>query len=287
MIASVSSYSYSQYIRAGKMTQFDCLKKAKEMGFEAIEFIEIDGAGLDEQKKNAEKYRAESEAIGLPIAAYTIGASLYKETKEERDAEVARLKNEVDIAELLGAKVMRHDVTYSLTKTFPGRSFDGQLPYIAEGARAVTEYAAAKGIRTCTENHGHIAQDSDRVERLVNAVCHDNYGLLVDVGNFICVDENPITAVSRVAPYAFHVHVKDFRIRSTPDAVCKGQTRGCNYFVGLPVGEGNVPVKQCLAILKKAGYDGVVSIEYEGVEDCIAGIARGKANLDRYIAELA
>ena len=160
------------------------------------------------------------------------------------------------------------------------------LPDIARNARKVTEYGEQLGIRTCTENHGYIAQDSDRVERLFNAVNHDNYGLLVDIGNFICVDENPITAVSRVAPYAVHVHAKDMYVRNMPTEACKHPTRGGNYFVGAVVGEGQIPVKQCLRILKRAGYEGYVSIEYEGVEDCICGIERGLKNLKRILAEI-
>jgi sugar phosphate isomerase/epimerase len=45
------------------------------------------------------------------------------------------------------------------------------------------------------------------------------------------------------------------------------------------IGEGNIPVEQCLAILKRTGYDGYLTVEYEGAEDCISGIARGLANL--------
>jgi len=41
-----------------------------------------------------------------------------------------------------------------------------------------------------------------------------------------------------------------------------------------------------LKILHKAGYEGFVSIEYEGTGDCIDGIARGLANLQKYIAAL-
>ena len=166
------------------------------------------------------------------------------------------------------------------------RSFELMLPTIADNARRVTEYAATLGIRTCTENHGFIAQDSDRVEKLFNTVNHDNYGLLVDVGNFLCVDEDPIHAVSRVAPYAVHAHVKDFIYF---DEAVEGRTimtRGANYIAGTVIGEGAVPVKQCLKILKRASYDGYVSVEYEGVEDCISGISRGLANLKRFIAEI-
>ncbi len=216
MKTSVTTYSFQQYINAGKMTQFDTIAKAKEIGFDGIEFTDLPGATLEERKANAEKYRAEIERVGIDAVSYTIGASLYKDTEEERAAEVERLKGQVEVASILGVKLMRHDVCYALGKKWPARSFDGMLPYIADGARKVTEYAETFGIRTCTENHGYIAQDSDRVERLFNAVHHDNYGLLCDIGNFICADEDTSKAVSRVAPYAIHVHVKDFMIRSEP-----------------------------------------------------------------------
>ena len=40
MKISVSAYSFYQYINQGKMTLFDTVSKAHEMGFEAIEFLE-------------------------------------------------------------------------------------------------------------------------------------------------------------------------------------------------------------------------------------------------------
>ena len=39
MKISVSAYSFQQYISAGKMSVMDTVKKAHEMGFEAIEFL--------------------------------------------------------------------------------------------------------------------------------------------------------------------------------------------------------------------------------------------------------
>jgi sugar phosphate isomerase/epimerase len=50
---------------------------------------------------------------------------------------------------------------------------------------------------------------------------------------------------------------------------------------------GDIPVKQCIAILKRAGYDGYLSIEYEGKEDCIEGIKTGFKNLTKFLEELA
>ncbi len=288
MKISVSSYSFMQYIRDGRLTQLTAIDKAKEMGFDAIEFIDIDGKGnLELQKENAAKLKERADCMDMAINAYTIGADLAKPTESEREAAVERLKGQLDVAKILGASVMRHDICYNLGKTGFTRSFDLMLPYLADSARKVTEYGASIGIKTCSENHGYIAQDSDRMERLFNAVNHDNFGLLVDVGNFTCVDEDHVLAVSRVAPYAIHAHVKDMKIsKGTPNGCCQSMTRGGNYYCGTVIGEGDVPVKQCLNVLKRAGYDGYLSIEFEGNGDCIDGIARGFENLKRMLVEI-
>ena len=286
MKTAVSSYSFSQYIRDGKMTQLDCVKKAAEMGFDGIEFVELtpcENSTHEDRLAYAAQIRKEAEKYGIEIVAYTIGANLYQLTDEKNEEEVERVKKALDVAAVLGAKVLRHDVCYSEKYNGVVISFERMLPTIAKNARAITEYAKGLGIRTSTENHGYIAQDSDRVEKLFNTVASDNYGILIDVGNFACADEDSATAVSRLANYALHVHVKDFVKKpfgSEEEGIC---TRGCNRLIACAVGDGDIPVKQCIAILKRAGYDGYVSIEFEGAEDCITAIARGKERLYSYI----
>ena len=285
---SVSSYSYQQYIKEGKMTQLDAVSKAKEMGFDAIEFTDLMKGTLDEQLSYAKEIKAKADEVGIEISAYTIGANLYQGSDEKNAAEIERLKGQLRVAKELGAPVMRHDVCYR-EKTEDGKltSFGKMLPTIAKGAREVTEYAATLGIKTCTENHGFIAQDMDRVEALFNAVDHENYGLLIDVGNFACADEDSVKAVSRLAPYAFHVHAKDFKIypfgEKAPDGIRSFTSRGCKTLAGCAIGDGDIPTRQCIAILKRAGYDSYLTVEYEGSEDCIIGIEKGLKALKSYV----
>ena len=283
---SVSSYSYQQYINQGKMTQLDVVQKAAEMGFSGIDFTDlapVPNATLKDQFAYAKQIRLAAEEAGIQVVAYTIGANLYKDSRSADAAEVERLCRQLDVAAEMGATILRHDVCKSERIGDKTVGFARMLPVIAENARRVTEYAQTLGIQTCSENHGYIAQDSDRVEALWNAVGHENYGLLIDVGNFACADEPSARAVSRLAPYAIHVHAKDFRIypygTEIPDGVSTFPSRGCNRLEGCVIGEGNIPVEQCLAILKRTGYDGYLTVEYEGAEDCISGIARGLANL--------
>ena len=137
-----------------------------------------------------------------------------------------------------------------------------------------------------TENHGYFSQDAARVEKLINTVAHPNFGALVDLGNFMCADENPNLSVGILAPYAKHVHCKDFLWKSG-DVTDPGEgwfrTRGGNYLRGTIIGHGEARVAQSLFVLKKAGYDGYVTVEFEGMEDNLRGIALGKKNLQRFL----
>jgi sugar phosphate isomerase/epimerase len=63
------------------------------------------------------------------------------------------------------------------------------------------------------------------------------------------------------------------------------QSRAGNYLRGSIIGHGNVPVRQCLGNLRRAGYDGYVSIEFEGMENCLTGLRVGRQNLEAIIAK--
>ena len=96
-------------------------------------------------------------------------------------------------------------------------------------------------------------------------------------------------AVSRVAPYARYVHAKDFIVKSFFDAdpgEGSFRSRAGNYLRGTIIGHGNVPVKQCLHILKSAGYDDTISIEFEGMELPEDALRIGLANLKKYWNEV-
>lgn len=290
MQIGVSSYSYSRLVGRGKMKQIEVIKAAKDAGFDVIEFSTISVPEGKTLPEFAAELKAEADAVGIKIANYTIGADFVHGSNGDIEAEIERLKGEVDIAAILGAPGMRHDITYSLSREESGmHTFEAALPRIAQAVRAVTEYAASKGIRTMTENHGFISQDSVRVEKLITAVNHPNFGVLLDLGNFYCADENSAEAVGRLAPYAFHAHAKDFHIKSG-NGFNPGEgwfmSRGGNFLRGAIIGHGNVPLLQAIRALKRTGYDGVLSVEFEGMEDPMDGVRMGQANL-RKLLELA
>lgn len=279
---SVSSYSYSKLVSSGDFSEIGLIGLAKEMGFDGIEFAEIHTPDGMEKLEYAKLLRAEAQKHEIEIVAYCIGANLIYNTENE----IERLKSEVDVCEALGAPVMRHDATggYNSDDKKKGFGFNNALPVIVAAYREVTEYAATKNIRTCIENHGFFAQDSERVLAIVNGVNHENFGALVDIGNFMCADEDPAVAVGNVAPYAVHVHAKDFHFKNGNEFVPVDgffMTRGGNFLRGAIIGHGAVPVVQCLRILKNADYKGYVTVEFEGMEDAKTGVKCGLNTLKR------
>ncbi len=278
---SVSSYSYAGLTNTGKKTEAELIPLAAEMGFDAIEFAEIHTPNGMEKAEYAELLHAEADKAGIAVAAYCIGADLLRDT----DAEIERLKKEADIAAILGVPVMRHDASGGYAKDVRSqRGFNNALPVLVRGYKAVTEYAKTLGVRTCIENHGYFCQDSARVEAIINGVADENFGALVDIGNFMCADEDPAIAVGNVAPYAFHVHCKDFHYKKGTELVPPDGffgTRGGNWLRGAIIGHGVVPIAQCLRILKNAGYNGYYTVEFEGMEDPVTGVRCGLNTLKK------
>lgn len=273
MKIGVSSYSFKQYRQEHGCSYEDICRMAKEIGFDAIEFIDLEANDPLEQ---AEAIRRVCQDLNLEISAYTVGADLLG---HDYEATKAKLFRDLDVAKILGAPLMRHDVCYSLPD---GMTWQDAIPVIAPRICEVTEHAAAMGVMTCSENHGYIFQDSDRVKKLMETVNHANYRWLVDIGNFLCADEDPLHAVRVAAPYAIHVHAKDFLYKHQGDDVPPVgffSTRNGNYLRGTVVGHGVVPVEACLRVLKKHGYAGALSLEFEGMESNLAALKAGYAYL--------
>jgi len=275
---SVSTYSFGDYREENSLGIFGVIDKAAEMGFDGIEFVEDYWLEWpDEEIKKVGQYARDK---GLETVAFCVGADLIN-----RENEVERVCGLIDKAALLGVSMLRHDITSGVHGKKNGIGYACLLPEPKEKCTQITEYAEKLGIKTMTENHGYFSQDADRVASLIDAVGNDNFGVLLDLGNFMCADEDPSLSASRLAPYAFHVHCKDFLYKKGTE-INPGEgwfvTRAGNYLRGTIVGHGEAKIAQSLRMLKKKGYDGFISLEFEGTEDNLVGIKMGLSNIKRF-----
>ncbi|WP_407271575.1 sugar phosphate isomerase/epimerase family protein [Radiobacillus sp. PE A8.2] len=278
MKVGLSTYSLARAIQSGEMDVLQAMDWIKENGGEHVEIVPF-GFDLVENPQLINQIRAKADAIGLEISNYAIGANFITESDEDYRKEIDRVKQHVDIAHQLGVSYMRHDVASRPPFDIHIQMFEEDLPKLVSACQAIADYAAQYGITTNVENHGYFIQASDRVQRLVDCVNRFNYKTVLDVGNFLCVDEEPVVAVKKNLPYASVVHFKDFYYRPESKQLGEGwmRTASGNYLRGAIVGHGDIDIPAILSIIKDSGFDGYISVEFEGMEDCKLGSRLGMA----------
>lgn len=282
MKLGISSYSLYQDLQAGKITILDALQWAAEIGADHMEIVPM-GFSLIDQPELIDAIRNKANELGIELSNYSIGANFIQQSEEAYEAEIARVQNEVDIANRLGVKLMRHDVASRPEKECSITNFHADLPRLAEACQRIADYASSYGITTSVENHGYYIQNSDRVQTLVHAVNRSNFRTTLDAGNFMCVDENSAAAVRNNLPIASMIHLKDFYLRPSYRFPGQGwfRTLSGNYLRGAIVGQGDIDMWDVISTIKQSGYDGYISIEFEGHEPCTFGTKAGFDNARR------
>lgn len=272
MKLGISAYSYSGAY-SDKFTIEDAIKHAKQTGFDGIEFLSgtkwQDYSVADSVKILREMCQKEC----LDIYSYDGGVDFLA---KDAEAAIANGKQLIDEAVILGVQNVRCDTIGWSLNFADGGGIKHIIETVSERVRYVADYAAEKNINLLIENHGKVLQDSIVVEELINTVNRSNYGALVDIGNFMCADEDSVKGVGRLGRYAKHVHLKDFHFKSGNEVFLPSMgwftTRGMNHLRGAILGHGAVPVYQCIKILQSYGYDGALSLEFEGVENTLTAI---------------
>lgn len=64
-------------------------------------------------------------------------------------------------------------------------------------------------------------------------------------------------------------------------------SQGGSFWRAAIGGHGNVPIPECLRVLRRAGHTGVLAIEFEGMEDVLTGPQIDLENLRRSVAMAA
>lgn len=276
MKLAISTYSLSRWQREKKKSLLQTIDWIADADVQGIEF-----AGLETDRKggairHAKAVRKKCEKRGLEVAGYCVPIELYGSSIYHRRI-TEQLKEHIDVAAELGVKSMRHDVTAGPKNRGEKVSFNNVLNNVAPLIRRIAEYAQGKGIVTSLENHGFYMQKATRVKKLIKKVNHSNFRVTLDTGNFLCVNDDPVESVRSLAPYAVMVHLKDFHVKPKNQMPPDGwfATPSTIALRGAILGHGDIDVPAQLRILKKVGYDGYLSLEFEGVEEPTFAVKSG------------
>lgn len=270
MKVGLSTYSLQQALDRKELTVPDAIRWIADQGGEHVEIVPM-GFSLIDNPELIDEIKAVAKEVGIDISNYAIGANFaVQEDAEALEQEIQNVMRHVDVAAALGVKLMRHDVAFRPAPEGTVAQFEIDLPVLVKACQRIADYAADFGITTSVENHGYYVQSSERIQRLLHETARSNFKTTLDVGNFLCVDEDPVSAVKNNIPYASIVHAKDFYWRPSYRNPGEGwfQTSHGNYLRGAIVGHGDIDMPEVFRVLKKSGYDGYISVEFEGMEDC-------------------
>lgn len=258
---SLAQWSLHKAIRNNTMDPIDFAQKAKEMGFEGLEYVsQLYKPNLD-KGDNPEKamqnlldtLKMKSETYGMKNILIMIDGEgdLATPNEEERNQAVENHKKWVDAAAFLGCHSIRVNLRGSNDPEVWTKTATSSL-------KQLTAYAKPKNINIIAENHGGFSSNPPLLTNVIKNVEMDNCGTLPDFGNFCQTedygainDENCKEAydiykgVKEMMPYAKGVSAKSYDFDS----------------------EGNQPkidYKKMLQIIKDAGYTGFIDVEYEG-----------------------
>lgn len=280
MKLGLSTYSLHGSLSSGAMTVLDVIDYTAELGGQHVEIVPL-SYSLSDNPELTLQIVERARQQGIELSNYAIGANFLTDDPDAYEREIERVISEVDIAARLGVKLMRHDVASSPDVSIA--NFNRHLDRLASACRRVADHAANYGITTSVENHGFLIQHADRVQALIQAVDRPNYKTTLDVGNFVCADENPVAAVQKNLPFASMVHIKDFYLRPShrnPGAGWFTSTSGV-YLRGAIIGQGDLDMWKILHTIKASGYDGYISVEFEGMEDGMTSARIGMENVQR------
>lgn len=218
----------------------------------------------------------------LELACFGACNNLAVSDPERRKAQLEDITNSVDMAARLGAKVVR---AFSGDKE-QSVSYEQAKQWIIDGLKEAAAYAADRGIVICLENHGLFAGKADQVLEVIREVGSPALKSTFDTGNFLLVDDDPNEAVRKLKHDVAHVHFKDFqKVDENYEGHVYKSISGERYIGKVP-GEGTVDLRYILTELKKTGYDGWLTVEYEGNEEQKEGSIRSIRNLQDILQQL-
>jgi sugar phosphate isomerase/epimerase len=123
--------------------------------------------------------------------------------------------------------------------------------------------AEAHKIVVNIEPHGYFTTKPDFMAEMQAFSDSPYLRLNMDTGNTYIAGQDPVAFLKRFLPRVSHVHVKDVS-ESLAKALRGGATGIAVSHCALGEGVNAGNIKQCLAVLRDAGYRGALSMECEG-----------------------
>lgn len=262
---AVSSYSFHRLVKQGSATLLDAPRLAKESGADAIEIATGGSLGPVLTPDLAGRLADAADAADVAITSFALWADLLDGEGQLSQQALDAVMAQVEAAAGIGVDRVRHDATWRTPQNdLSDEAWEAALWPLVKGCRAIATHAAGLGVRTSVEDHGIFMSSAQRLQALVTTVQHPAFGLTLDVGNLLWAPQDITAATRQLAPLAFTVHLKDFRIGVQSEEAWDTYAGGPKV---LPVtlGTGELPLVDQIDACLEAERNLLWVVEFEGL----------------------
>lgn len=269
---SLAQWSLHRTLEAGEMDNLDFPAKARELGFDGVEWVAHFFKNSVQNEAYLQKMVAAAKAAKVENLLIMVDGfgDLAANDKAVRDKAVEDHKQWVDAAKFIGA----HSIRVNL---FGKGTPEEWHAAATDGLGRLAEYGKSQGINVIVENHGGLSSDSGKLVAVMQEIGADNVGTLPDFGNFCiarkggdnwegeCINEyDRYKGTEEMMPYAKAVSAKSYDFNAAGE-------------------ETKIDYAKMLEIVKDHKYNGFIGVEYEG--DNLSEIEGIKATRDLLLAK--
>lgn len=188
-------------------------------------------------------------AADLRISDLGASAQMHEPDPAKRAKHMDEARRFIDLAHAMHAPYVRVFPNQFL----PGEDHKVTIARIAEGLHELGQYAKPAGVTIIVESHGEFRRAEDIVPILTGAKSK-NVAFLWDAHHTCIEGEKPSDTYRDLGKYIRHTHLKDSR-------PLPGKSKEDRRYV--LTGAGDIPVKETVNVLARAGYKGYYCFEWE------------------------
>ena len=260
---AIATYSYWHF-REPKVTVQEVIDHAANLGAHGVDVLHVQ---MDnETQEYLKSLRERAENSGVELICLSIHQDFVDPDKAVRDQNIEHTLRCIDIAHELGISYIRlNSGRWNTIKSFdelmanrgiepilPGFTEDDGFNWCIESITECLPAAEKAGVVLALENHWGLTRTPEGLLRIVNAIGSPWLGVLMDTGNFL---EDPYDKLEQIAAQAVFVQAK-------------------TYYGGGEWYTLDLDYPRIANILKKANYQGYISLEFEGKEDANTGVPK-------------
>lgn len=263
MKLGVSTYSYWHFTPE-RVPIEHVIEEAARLNLDGVEILHRQMAS--EENAYVQKLKRLAFINGLDLYALSIHQGFVSPDAVERRENIEHTLRCIELASALGIPSIRlNSGRWRTIKSFdelmkneghepalPGYTEDDAFDWVIGSIEACLPGAEKHGVILALENHWGLTYTPEGVNRIVSAIDSEWLKVTMDCGNFL---SNPYAKLRQIAPDTVLVHAK-------------------TYYGGGEWYTLALDYAKIAAILAEVGFQGYVSIEFEGKEDAHQGVPK-------------